>query len=370
MPDNPDLERMARQLSSIGKIEKCRGCSCFVDTVREYRELLERKGVADDSPLARTAEDLLARHPVEHGCLGCDPCYPVAVSNRIFRESAAAPGSGVDLPLLGAPRPEHVLAGPAGWPVVPGDYVVGNVRAPVAVSTLASPDLVPALVREVGLHRIAIVGKTETENLGVEKVVRNVVANPSIRVLVLCGDDAAGHRPAATLLALVRNGTDDQGRVVGSPGRRPVLRNASAAEVSRFREQVEVVDLVGEKDPRAIGERVAAESAAARHPLGPWTSAAPMAVEDAPSPPPWVPDPKGYFVILLDAVEGVILVECYAYDGRLLGTLRGASAKVLYHALIARGWLSRLDHAAYLGRELTRAEQALDDGAPYVQDGA
>jgi tetrahydromethanopterin S-methyltransferase subunit A len=32
--------------------------------------------------------------------------------------------------------------------------------------------------------------------------------------------------------------------------------------------------------------------------------------------------------------------------------------------------LSRLDHAAYLGRELARAEHSLSTGEPYVQDRA
>jgi tetrahydromethanopterin S-methyltransferase subunit A len=37
---------------------------------------------------------------------------------------------------------------------------------------------------------------------------------------------------------------------------------------------------------------------------------------------------------------------------------------------VDRGLLSRLDHAAYLGRELARAEQALAAGQPFIQDAA
>jgi len=37
---------------------------------------------------------------------------------------------------------------------------------------------------------------------------------------------------------------------------------------------------------------------------------------------------------------------------------------------VDRQLLSRLDHAAYLGRELARAEHALSSGQAYVQDGA
>ena len=37
---------------------------------------------------------------------------------------------------------------------------------------------------------------------------------------------------------------------------------------------------------------------------------------------------------------------------------------------IERVLLTRLDHAAYLGRELARAEHALSSGEAYVQDAA
>ncbi len=370
MSGDEALERMARQLESIGRIEKCRGCSCYVETLQEFQGLVQREGVPRDDPTARKAEALFRSHPTEHGCLGCNPCYPVSVSNRIHEREPAVEDRGLALPVLHASGVHDLPPEAVSWPAVPGEYVVGNIRAPVVVSTLGSPELVPTLVAALGLREIALVGKTETENLGVEKVARNVVANPSLRALLLCGDEAEGHRPGATLLALARNGIDDEGRVVGSPGRRPILRNMTAAEVARFREQVDVIDLIGEKDPRAVGERVAAEASKARSPLGAWTATAPVPAEDAPSPPPWVPDPKGYFVILLDPTQGQVILEGYAYDGRLLGILRSPFAKPLCHAAILRGWVSRFDHAAYLGRELARAGRALSDGKPYVQDAA
>lgn len=361
---------MARQLASIGRIEKCRGCSCYVETLREYQEILRRKGLSHDDPTARVADDLFREHPQEHGCLGCDPCYPAILSNRMFEETSPQEDRGRELAVL-EPRPsDHTLVELPAWPAVPGEYEVGNMRAPVAVSTLASPELVPVLVYGLGLRHIAILGKTETENLGVEKVVRNAVSNPSIRSLILCGKDAQGHRPGATLLALARNGVDDGMRVVGSPGRRPVLQNVTEEEVLRFRAQVDVVDLVGETDVGAIGQRVEAEAAKARPPLTTWAGAPLVPVEEVGSSPPWLPDPAGYFVVLLDRPTVRIILERYAYDGRLLAALRGSSAKSLYDGVIARGWMTRLDHAAYLGRELARAERALQDGTPYVQDGA
>ena len=38
--------------------------------------------------------------------------------------------------------------------------------------------------------------------------------------------------------------------------------------------------------------------------------------------------------------------------------------------IIAKQWVSELSHAAYLGKELAKAELALQHGFKYVQDGA
>ena len=66
----------------------------------------------------------------------------------------------------------------------------------------------------------------------------------------------------------------------------------------------------------------------------------------------------------------MINVEHYAYDDTLLRVIEGSNARALYQAIIARQWVSELSHAAYLGKELAKAELALRYGFKYVQDGA
>ena len=105
-------------------------------------------------------------------------------------------------------------------------------------------------------------------------------------------------------------------------------------------------------------------------------------------------DPAGYFLIKLDREAGELIAEHYsnAIDDRGLATdpetgevisckgagprapvaiYRGRSAKELGMALTEGEGphpLSCLDHALYLGRELQKAELALETGAPYIQD--
>ncbi len=95
----------------------------------------------------------------------------------------------------------------------------------------------------------------------------------------------------------------------------------------------------------------------------------PKVIADEPSDTV-VMDRAGYFVIVPLADRGIISVEHYDYDDTLLRTIEGKTARALYRKLIEGKWVTELSHAAYLGRELTKAELALIDGFKYVQDGA
>jgi tetrahydromethanopterin S-methyltransferase subunit A len=132
------------------------------------------------------------------------------------------------------------------WPTVPGDYVVGDVDSPVAVLIIGRGT--------VPLPRggFAIKGTLKTENMGLEKVITNVIANPRIRFLVVCGREEFGHFPADAITSLFKNGVDGQMRIVGSRSAIPFLCNLPSAAVERLRAQVELVDLVQPKDAREI----------------------------------------------------------------------------------------------------------------------
>ena len=193
-----------------------------------------------------------------------------------------------------------------GWPPLPGAYQVLRYQAPVAVCTLTSEDLAAAVVQEAG-PEIAIVGTLHTENLGIERLIQNVLANPHLRFVIVCGPDsqqAVGHYPGQSLVALAQQGIDERRRIIGAQGRRPVLKNLSPEAVAHFREVVEVIDLIGEAD--ALKVLSEAKRCAARNP-GP---ARPFAASSIVAPVPgylparMVSDPAGYFVIYVDRDRG------------------------------------------------------------------
>ena len=141
------------------------------------------------------------------------------------------------------------------WPYVPGTYFVTDPEAPVAVTTLGSVALAKAASQDPppGLN---IVGKVETENIGIEKIIKNILSNPAIRYLVCAGNEPPRHLTGATMMALFENGIDENNKILGSPGMRPVLPNTTADEVLAFRKQVKLVDMIGCTNVPSIHARV------------------------------------------------------------------------------------------------------------------
>ncbi len=133
------------------------------------------------------------------------------------------------------------------WPPTEGRYKIGNRNSPIAVCTNASIDEI-----EIDLNKVAIIGKCVTENIGIEKIIQNVVSNPNIRYLVLCGRESKGHFVAQAIESLKQNGIDDSRRIVGAKGNMPYLRNLENEVIDRFREQIIPVNIIGETDPRKI----------------------------------------------------------------------------------------------------------------------
>ena len=102
----------------------------------------------------------------------------------------------------------------------------------------------------------AICGSCKTENLGLEKVIANIISNPNIRFLLLCGTEVKGHLSGQTLAALHANGVE-KGKVVGAQGAIPFIENVDDAAIKRFQEQIEVVNIMETEDLGQIKAKIA-----------------------------------------------------------------------------------------------------------------
>ena len=358
------LEKALSLFHEASAAKKCRACGCFHGLLRALANDGRFDGFSEEfTEAVIKAQECLTE--MQYDCFGCEVCFPPLIVNSLSQVI------GDDLAELDICPGEKVEERP-GWPPLPGSYIIRRFFAPVAVCSLMDENLAQTIARESGAN-LSIAGTLCTENLGIERLIHNVLANSHIRHLILCGPDsqqAVGHFPGQSLLALAKNGVDQSRRIMGAQGRRPILKNISKEAVEYFHQTVTVVDLIGQTDVAKIMGMVETCAAQTSEPAVPFQ---PMArLEPIPGylPNRMVSDPAGYFVIYVDLGRGVLSLEHYLNNGLLDTVIEGTTAAELYTPAIERGLISRLDHAAYLGRELTRAEESLHSGKPFVQDAA
>ena len=139
-----------------------------------------------------------------------------------------------------------------GWPIINGDFIAGDPESPVAVTTLGSHN--EDVAAGAGA---AIAGPCKTENLGIEKVVANIISNPNIRFLILCGSEVQGHITGQSIEALHQNGVDPEKRkIIDATGAIPFVENVPDDGIERFQNQVEVVSMIDVEDAGAIESKV------------------------------------------------------------------------------------------------------------------
>ncbi len=256
---NDRIQPIQKEIEAGVALAKCQKCGCLREAIEHLAAQLPAIHTPDALALvARVPEWSRQLQPVQYNCLGCEYCYGAVAQNAL---SAAFPS------LEPPPLACDFQVRASTWPMVAGEYAVLDPKAHVAVSTLGSI----ALVEELAQRKpkgLALVGKTETENIGIDKIVKNIVTNPAIQYLVLAGRDPSGHFSGKTLIALSQNGVDEKGRVIGSPGKRPVLRNVTPEEIAEFRKQVQLIDLIGCENVEEIMATVEQLSPKAAVPCG------------------------------------------------------------------------------------------------------
>ncbi len=239
--------------------------------------------------------------------------------------------------------PEKVEV-PSGWPFVTGDYEVGDPQSCVALSSTGSH------FKLADFPGVAIVGSDKTENIGIEKIIANIISNPNIRFLIVAGAEVPGHISGGSLVALWKNGIDPSTKkIIGTKGAIPFIENLPAEAVERFRKQVEVIDMIGVEDPATINAKI--EELKARDPgaypeepmivkLGGEEEAAAVALEV-----PLAMPAEPYMGIISDATESIrYKAQLIARDHKLTSGISknaiiGTVAGLIFAALVSLPFL-------------------------------
>ncbi len=148
------------------------------------------------------------------------------------------------------------------YPPEEGRYMRGNDASPVAVAIVLCSDAdkipteIESLVRAGIESGAALSGTVQTENIGFEKIICNIVANPNIRYLIVGGPESEGHLTGEALKALFHNGVDEKARIRGTDSPHPFLYNLPIEFIARFRKQLSLIDLQFEGNPDVIRKAV------------------------------------------------------------------------------------------------------------------
>ncbi len=148
------------------------------------------------------------------------------------------------------------------YPSEEGRYIRGNDFSPVAVAIILNcdedkiPPDIERLIRTGAESGAALSGSIQTPNIGLEKMICNIVGNPNIRNLILGGPESQGHLTGQALKALITNGVDEKKRIIGTEALHACLYNLPIELIQRFRQQLTLIDLQFEGDPALIRKAV------------------------------------------------------------------------------------------------------------------
>ena len=256
------------------------------------------------------------------------------------------------------------------WPFLRGPYHVADATAPVAVTTLDNSALAEDLAA-LASPGLCLACPLTGGRADIEKLAHTLIDNLSIQHLLCVGGDSRRPETLAALTALFEAAPDQLNEAMEAAGASKM--RLATADVDALRKQVRFVDMHDcvEIDQIIMHVRdlsiVSKSRATGFVAPGRDDESAEMRVIAADNITHDVEtDKAGDFKISI--ANNCITVEHFNSKDELLRVVEGTSARSICLTLIRNGWISKLDHAAYLGRELTRAELALRNGDTFTQD--
>ena len=180
------------------------------------------------------------------------------------------------------------LAASFEWPVYFKDsLIIGDPTQGIGVVTLWTER--QQMAKELSLSKVAAVGQLYSHNKGISALVRNILANPVIAELILCGADKSGSGKA--LEQFFAEGVDENNCIIGINGGQ-LDRELPKAALDLVRKQVSLVNLRNEISPA----KVEAVLKTRQPNTTPWAAPQLFPVPDQ-TPPETLPSERTNFVL-------------------------------------------------------------------------
>lgn len=126
----------------------------------------------------------------------------------------------------------------------------------IGICTLSSLDLLKEIKNNQEImNKISIVGRLLSENKGIDEIIKFTTNEKSLKYLLLCGEEVKGHLSGQTLLALKKNGIDQNKKVINAAAPYPFLA-CTNHEIEYFRNHINIINKIGLKDIDKIKDTV------------------------------------------------------------------------------------------------------------------
>lgn len=174
------------------------------------------------------------------------------------------------------------------WPIYYRDsLIVGDPTQGIGVVTLWTQR--QQMAEALPLSKVAAVGQLYSHNKGISAIIRNILANPVITELVLCGADKSGSGKA--LEQFFAKGVDENNCIIGINGGQ-LDRELPKTALDQVRKKVSLVNLRNEISPQKVGAAISERTPNTT----PWASPQLFPLPDQ-TPPETLPSEKTNFVV-------------------------------------------------------------------------
>lgn len=265
-------------------------------------------------------------------------------------------------PLLGRRQAEN-------WPFVAGKYHVLDDTAPVIVVLPNHEELADDLAA-MSIRGLCMISPICRNASDVEKLIRNIESNLAVHGVVLAGGDGRDY-PAMEALGAILSGAETSTEKAAALAH-SVRGKLKTLDLAALQKRVKVDNQMGRGEVDKIVARINKLGSEGIRPNtgfiiqgGESDTGIERVIAAKNTAYELKKDKAGSFVIRTDKKS--IVVEHHNLKNELLRVIEGVTARDLCITIIRNGWVSRLDHVAYLGRELTLAEMAIKQDLPYVQ---
>ncbi|MDP3057323.1 MAG: thymidylate synthase [bacterium] len=148
-------------------------------------------------------------------------------------------------------KTKFACAGDIGWPIYYSDSLIkGNPESEIGITTLWTP--AKLIADKIDPKLFSVVGQLYSKE-GINFILRNILANPRIRYIIVCGTELSGSGKA--LVDFFAKGVDKDNNIIGNDFA-AIHKEIPLEAIEMVRKNVKCENLIGVADAEKIIEKI------------------------------------------------------------------------------------------------------------------